>query len=372
MLCNRRIRLMRTPFALWIGFLLCAGCGVLDHCQAPPNTLHELSTASLAPYVIEPPDVLLVDAIRLIPKPPYKVAPLDVLGIQVTNTLPNAPISGLYSVNTDGTISLGYSYGSVPIEGKTLPEAKTAIEALLKEKLKPPYEVVVVLAETGALQQVRGPHLVRPDGTIGLGVYGSVYVDNLTLAEAKATIENYLAQFLTKPEISVDVSGFNSKVYYVVTDAAVGDVVTRFPVTGKTTVLDAISQVNGLSQVSSKCVYLVRPTLALKQEAETCPAKFRPFSSPCEPEKCGKLAEEVYPVDWQAIVRRGDARTNYQVLPGDRVYVVAEPLIAADTYLGLFLAPFERAFGVVGLGNETVRTFLTPIPTNVNGITLTP
>ena len=45
----------------------------------------------------------------------------------------------------------------------------------------------------------------------------------MTLAEAKATIENYLGQFLMKPEVSVDVAGFNSKVYYIVTDAALGD-----------------------------------------------------------------------------------------------------------------------------------------------------
>ncbi len=372
MLGSRRMRFTWLAFALWFGLLLCTGCTTLDHCHSPPNALHELNTASLPPYVIEPPDVLLVDAIRLVPKPPYKVAPLDVLGIQVTNTLPNAPIAGLYSVNTDGTVTLGFTYGSVQVEGKTLPEVKTAIEELLKAKLQPPYEVAVVLSETGALQQVRGPHLVRPDGTIGLGVYGSVFVDNMTLAEAKAAIEKYLEKFLLKPEISVDVAGFNSKVYYVVTDAAVGDVVSRFPVTGKTTVLDAISQVNGLSQVSSKCVYLVRPTLALKKESETCASKYRPLSSVDEPEQSGKLEEEVYKVDWQAIVRRGDARTNYQVLPGDRVYVVAQPLIVTDTYLGLFVAPFERAFGVVGLGNSTVRQFLTPIPTNVNGVTFVP
>ena len=144
------MRLLKMQFALWGGLLLCAGCETLDHCHAPPNPLHELSTSSLPPYVIEPPDVLLVDAIRLVPKPPYKVAPLDVLGIQVTNTLPIAPIAGLYSVNTDGTVTLGFAYGSVPVEGKTLPEVKAIIEELLKDKLRPPFEVVVVLAETGS------------------------------------------------------------------------------------------------------------------------------------------------------------------------------------------------------------------------------
>jgi hypothetical protein len=77
-------------------------------------------------------------------------------------------------------------------------------------------------------------------------------------------------------------------------------------------------------------------------------------------------------VDWQAIVRRGDARTNYQVLPGDRVYVVAQPLIAANTYLSLFLTPIQQIFGAVGLGDGTIIQFLTPIPKTNTGITFTP
>jgi polysaccharide export outer membrane protein len=221
----------------------------------------------------------------------------------------------------------------------------------------------VVLGETRAMQQIRGPHLVRPDGTVGLGVYGSVNVDNLTIPEAKAAIENYLAQYLVKPEISLDVAGFNSKVFYVVTDGAVGASVARLPITGKMTVLDAISQVNGLSPVSSKCIRLVRPTVFTKKEHAVA-GNFRPCASPDADAAAGMVEDAVYPVHWNDIVRRGDASTNYQVLPGDRIYVMAEPLIKFDTYISLFLAPFERSFADVGLGNTTVRQFLTPISQN--------
>ena len=40
-------------------------------------------------YVIEPPDILFIDAIRVVPKPPYRIEPLDILLIQVAETLPN-------------------------------------------------------------------------------------------------------------------------------------------------------------------------------------------------------------------------------------------------------------------------------------------
>ena len=42
---------------------------------------------------------------------------------------------------------------------------------------------------------------------------------------------------------------YNSKVYYVITEGAgAGDLVARLPITGNETVLDAISQINGLSR----------------------------------------------------------------------------------------------------------------------------
>jgi len=356
----------------WALLLLCAGCHTaggpvpVDGCAPPPlagndgshwgsrlgcnknatpDLPHELAQATLPPYVIEAPDVLQIDAVRLIPKPPYRINPLDILAIQVTNTPALAPVSGLYSVDPDGRVDLGTNYGRVQVEGMTLPEAKTAIFDYLKMQggLKPPFDVTVGLADSRGLQLIRGPHLVRVDGTVGLGVYGSVHVDGLTIEDARAAIEQHLSQFLLKPEISLDVVGFNSKVYYVVTDGGgAGQQVVRLPMTGKTTVLDAVSQVNGLSPVSSKhLIYLVRPT----------------------PAAC-KADDEVYKIEWNAIVRRGEVGTNYQVLPGDRIYVDAQPLVVVDTALARFLAPWDRLFGSVGLGNSTVREFLTPIFTN--------
>src|SRR5262245_15087481 len=116
----------------------------------------ELEKVSLPPYVIEPPDILLVDAVRLIPRPPYKVEPLDALAIQVTNTLPNAPIAGIYAVDPSGAVNLGFTYGSVGLLGQTLDQVKASIEKQLKGKLNPPFEVAVALAESKAMQQVRG------------------------------------------------------------------------------------------------------------------------------------------------------------------------------------------------------------------------
>ena len=92
-------------------------------------------------------------------------------------------------------------------------------------------------------------------------------------------------------EVSVEVAGYNSKVYYIVTQGAgFGDGVYRFPLTGNETVLDALSQINGLRPVSSTKVWIARPTddPGCVQRLEVC---------------------------WADITANAYSRTNYQVLP---------------------------------------------------------
>jgi polysaccharide export outer membrane protein len=63
----------------------------------------------------------------------------------------------------------------------------------------------------------------------------------------------------------------------------------------------------------------------------------------------------VLPVDWKAITRCGETATNYQVLPGDRIYVLAKPLITVDSFLARVISPIERVFGAILLGNAVVE-----------------
>jgi protein involved in polysaccharide export with SLBB domain len=292
----------------------------------------ELAKVSLPAYVIEPPDILQIDAIRVVPLPPYRIEPLDGLLIQATGTLPNEPITGVYPVAPEGTVNLGGAYGQVRVAGMTIEEAQEEITRHLKQILKAP-RVVVALAQFRGMQQIRGEHLVRPDGTISLGSYGAVYVTGMTIPQAKCAIEDHLAQFLLNPEISLDVSGFNSKVYYIVIDGAgYGQQIIRLPITGNETVLDAIGQINGLPAVAStKRIWVARPAPA---------------------EKCGL---QILPVDWCGIVD-GATATNYQILPGDRVHVKADKLIALDNLLAKVISPIERVFGITLLGSVTVQS----------------
>ncbi len=307
----------------------------------------ELDKINLPDYRVEPPDILLIEAVRAIPKPPYKAEPLDVLFISLADPLPGQPLTGQIAIETDGTINLGITYGgSVRVVGLTLPEIKDTLEKHLTTNvgLKDP-RVIVSLSQGRAAQRITGPHLVRPDGTVALGIYGSVHISGMTLAEVRKAVETHLSTYLLNPEISVDVGSYNSKIFYVVLDGGgAGQTIIRLPITGNETVLDAISEAKGLSAVSSKDrIWISRPA----------------------PEGAG---HQILPVNWRAVVELGDPATNYQVMPGDRVFVAAYPLSTLDVTLARVIAPVERLFGIVLLGNSTVQAFNT---NGVNGTTTT-
>ncbi|MBX9682108.1 MAG: polysaccharide biosynthesis/export family protein [Gemmataceae bacterium] len=292
----------------------------------------ELQKVSLPPHRVAPPDVLLINLVRMVPRPPYRVEPLEVLAINVTDTLPNQPISGFFTVSPEGAINLGYSYGALRVVGMTIDEIQAAVRRHLANTLRNP-QANVSLAQFRGMEQIRGEHLVRPDGTVSLGSYGSVYVSGLSLGQAKCVIEEHLSRYMLNPQISIDVLAYNSRVYYIILDGAgFGQQVFRLPATGNETVLDAIGYINGLAPVSSKRrVWLARPS---------------PVHLGCN---------QILPVDWDAIVKGGSTATNYQVLPGDRVYVDSNPLIRFNNRLSQVLAPFNQVFGTLFLGSAAAN-----------------
>jgi polysaccharide export outer membrane protein len=257
-------------------------------------------------YVLEVPDVVKIDIVRALPKGPYTVQPADVLTIQATPSLPDERVGGNYRIGPDGRVTLGMSYGAVIVADLTIDQAEEAVRKHLAMYVQKP-KVCVSLAQIGALAQAQGPHLIAPDGTIRLGKFGGVFVAGLTVDEAKAAVEKHLAAHgLTRPEVSLTVQGFNSKFYYVITQGAQGEQVVRLPATGNETVLDAMSQLNmGTTQPH---VWIVRPA-ALS----------------------AGTPEQILPVDWTGITRAGITQTNYQLLPGDRLYVVSQPMAWTNT-----------------------------------------
>ena len=64
----------------------------------PHDMPRELRKAVLPEYIIEPPDVVEVLAINIVPKAPYRLRVLDTVEINVFGTLPDAPINGVFPI----------------------------------------------------------------------------------------------------------------------------------------------------------------------------------------------------------------------------------------------------------------------------------
>jgi polysaccharide biosynthesis/export protein len=303
----------------------------------PPEPLanspvpRELDMVSLPAYTIEPPDILFIQAVKIVPKAPHKLEPFDVLLVRVANAFADQPIADAYSIDPEGTVDLGPAYGRVRVVGLTTDEAQAEIRRHLAQLIEDP-EVSVSLAASVGAQTISGEHLVGPDGRINLSTYGSVYVAGLTLDQARAEIERHLSTYLEAPQVAVDVFAYNSKTYYVITQGAgQGDDVTEFPITGNETVLDAIAQLGGLSQLSSTRIFIARPA---------------PNGVGCE---------QILPVNWDDISRGASTATNYQIMPRDRLYIAEDPFVKFNALVFKYTQPFERLFGFTSLGTATLN-----------------
>jgi autotransporter-associated beta strand protein len=178
-----------------------------------------------------------------------------------------------------------------------------------------------------------GQYLVAPDGNINMRQYGMVQVMGMTVVELKDVLEKHLSKYIESPEVWINVLGYNSKVFYIITDGAgSGDNVRRMPITGNETVLDAMAAVGGLSPLSSKRIWLSRPSSTNSKKGT------------------------ILPIDYVAITQQGATETNYQIMPGDRIFIAGDRTIALNNNLGKITAPVERMLGVISLGTSTIRS----------------
>lgn len=290
----------------WAGAVVGAALAVTVGCAHVHPGDHR---PAAAPPIAVPPPGAVPRELDKITMPPYVIEAPDVLQVEVIDYSPQVQVDTkgepLIDKETGKTITL-YQYQGLPV------------------------------------QQVSGQFLVSQSGAVNLGFWGTVTVAGLSVEQAGAAIRQHVVRhpFWTQAKKSpdnvvaiLDVAAYNSKQYYVILDGGgSGEQVLRFPITGSETVLDALSNAGGIHAVGSKRNVWV---------ARRCPTAGRP--------------EQILPVDWVGITQHGIGETNYQVLPGDRVYVKAQRLVTFDTALARVITPIERMLGVTLLGAGTVN-----------------
>src|SRR5207253_4279593 len=138
-MARRSAQRLLAFLACWVLCLVYTGCRTALPApgRTPTDMPTELNKVAHPEYTLAPPDILLIDAVTLIPRPPYRIAPLDALLIRATRPvekeggkedggalIPGQPIDGIYRVEADGTVNLGFTYGSVQLRGLTIREAR--------------------------------------------------------------------------------------------------------------------------------------------------------------------------------------------------------------------------------------------------------
>jgi polysaccharide export outer membrane protein len=84
--------------------------------------------------------------------------------------------------------------------------------------------------------------IVRPDGRISMPILGDVQVEGLTPAEIDEKLTEALAQYIRNVDVTVTVTGFHSKRYYVI-----GEVLRQrdYPLTGEISAWEAVAIAGG-------------------------------------------------------------------------------------------------------------------------------
>ncbi len=168
-------------------------------------------------------------------------------------------------------------------------------KVLLPYVLEPGDVLLVQPADLDSPVRLPGDQPILPDGSINLGRYGRLVVAGKTVDQVEAEVKTLIdAQTKNAGPITVRLVTRQSKVYYVLGEV---NAPGAFTLNGRETVLDGIVTAGGLTDRASRGkIILARPT-----PAHSC--------------------RVVLPVCYNDIVQLGDTATNYQLAPGDRVYV---------------------------------------------------
>jgi polysaccharide export outer membrane protein len=206
------------------------------------------------------------------------------------------------SVTSQGTQSNpGNKISKVAEELRRLAPTPQAQPTELEQRMLPEYRVWpgdVLRAELVELDSpIRLPadQPVQLDGKIDLGPYGRLYVAGMSLEEAEKLVQSTIkTKTRDAGAVRLRLLTAESKSYFVLGEVnAPGE----FTLNGRESVLNGIVRAGGLTtNANVDKILLTRPT------------------KPCD---CRK----VLPICYRNIVQIGDTSTNYQIQPGDRIFV---------------------------------------------------
>ena len=164
---------------------------------------------------------------------------------------------------------------------------------------------------------------VRADGRISLTMVGEIEVNNLTPAEVSDQIVKKLGKFYDAStiDVSVQVTEFKSKVYYVMGQVVLPGVK---PYTGRDTIVKAVAAAKMNDSAWPEKIVIIRPNedVNIKQRVT---------------------------VDIKAMYDTGTTAQNYVIEPGDVIYVPLSPLAEIALTFQRVIYPIVPATNLGGM-----------------------
>lgn len=307
------------------------GCHGAQFVRVVPEPLPiESDESILAEYVVNPPDVLVIDVEPSLGGRALKPGDEIIVDIQTSVREPHVVES--LTIGSDGTIKLPplsarsqFQLPALQIGNMKINAAQQKLAAALRDE----YPSAIVSLFQSSTQSIFGQFLVRPDGTVKVGMLPSLFVAGKSLSQIEALVKAQYGEStgVSDAKVSVDVLAYNSLAYYIIADGGgFGDQVQKLPFTGRENVLDALAEVGGMPNIGSRAnIWISRPVPGCPDQAK------------------------ILPVHWEAIVKHGQTKTNYQIMPGDRIFIKSDRLIATDNLLSKLLSPLDRVLGTISL-----------------------
>ncbi len=198
-------------------------------------------------------------------------------------------------------------------------------ERLLEYRLAPPDVLQVTVRPEPVIER---DVTVRPDGRISFELIGDVQVEGKTVDEVRAEITGLLQQYIVSPTVTVTLTSSNSRRYYVFGE------VNRpgaYPLVGRVTAVDALAQAAGETRFAAlNAARLVRG---------------------------GGEQPQVFPLRFVDITQSADASTNFELRPGDVVYVPPSTSARIGNAIAMMFYPLQQ---IIGFGASAATQVFVP------------
>ena len=168
---------------------------------------------------------------------------------------------------------------------------------------------------------------LRPDGFITLPLLGEMFAAGKTPKQLGAEIEEQILQYYEDVTVQVEVTGFNSKEFYMAGELGGG--VSRY--TGRDNVLNAVVGRVGRTAWPEKMIVI-------------------------RPNEEGELIRRMS-VNFKEMVEKGDLRYNAVLEEGDIIFMPINPVAAVGVVVQNLLSPVQPVLRAVGSPSSTINSF---------------